>query len=97
MSYALRKRWTPDRVAKWRKTRARGMACFVSVCVLVWGGSMIAIMNLFHFLFTRILDLTYFKISLIIYPVGGLVFGLIMWIWTEASYLRAQGDSEKQP
>lgn len=83
-------KWTPESAAGWRETRAKGRRHFV----LVHG---VLIFGLFMFLTTTAIN--YFSnpedfklrdvvLRMIVNPLGGVFFGMLMWRWIEKSYAK---------
>ena len=75
-------------IHKWEKTRKMGKKKFIFYYgVLFWGlltGFLFPIIGLI--LFKKTLSLSDFIISLIIFPLGGILFGLTMWHSSEKKY-----------
>ena len=81
---------------RWEKTRAKGKFRFMLVNgSIMWGGFMILFLNAIHlFILHDPAELTYFITSLIVWPLGGLLFGLLTWNKTEASYQYFKSQKE---
>ena len=92
--------WTPERRARWEKTRRRGKIHFIWVrgagvwgilmtffaTLVQWGG--LALMSLFSSV--SALDFgQIFLINLFLCPIGGLIWGVWAWTTTENGYRRA--------
>jgi hypothetical protein len=87
--------WTAKQVTRWEKTRVKGKVRFVFVNgALSWGGFMILSTNLVHDLPKQAFDGAYFIGSLLIYPLGGILCGLLMWNRLEAAYQRNRSQEE---
>ena len=81
----------PAQVAKWEKTRARGRTRFIVVYgVLLWGLSTAALMTLVFAVQGQDDWLLRGLFIFVLFPlIGGPMFGLFLWWWTERRYSRA--------
>lgn len=92
-------RWKPENAAKWERTRSKGKLRFIFlVGGLGWGGIMVVFMNLFHDIFERgpqeSSAWAYFLVSVFLFPVGGVLWGLFTWTVTEALYQYYKSQKE---
>jgi len=86
----------PGQASRWEKTRARGKLRFMLLNgVLMWGGFMILFLNGLHsFVLHDPSERAYFVTSLVVWPFAGLLFGLLTWNRTEASYHHFRSQEE---
>ncbi len=81
-------------VEKWEKTRSIGFLKFIVIHGAVsWG----LLSGLFYFLITRLFQpatpvLKNLIISLVIFPVGGLFWGMMMWYMGEKRYKKEKHE-----
>jgi len=79
-------------INKWGKTRQMGKKKFVFYYgVLFWGlltGLLFPVIGLI--LFNKSLSLERFIFSLIVFPLGGILFGLTMWHSSEKKYQKCK-------
>ena len=75
--------------AKWERTRGKGMWRFVLLYgVLFWGGLMIITSSLYRMIIgTLVYD--NLRITVPVFLVSGLVFGLVMWLVGEYMYRKS--------
>jgi len=79
--------------ARWASIRQRGLTRFVIFNGMIgWGLSTAILFALLDTYFERkviAFDAEFIEnlvTSLIIFPVGGIVWGIVVWFWTEKSY-----------
>jgi hypothetical protein len=80
--------------AKWEKLRTKGMWYFVLLYgVLWWGGFMIIATSTYDYFFGyRGFQFEDLRRTVPIYVIGGLVFGLVMWLIGESGYTNSKDD-----
>jgi hypothetical protein len=82
---------TPARAEKWQKTREKGKSRYVFLFgVLWWGGFMTIFMSFFQYL-TRPEKFDWIQnllINLVVYMIGGFLFGVCTWSMAEKQYLK---------
>jgi len=82
-----------ENIQKWKVTREKGLARFLVLHgVLGWGLPMFIIMT-FAIYRISLEDLSQIIRSIIIWAIGGLVFGLWMWKLGERRYRKATNQS----
>lgn len=81
----------PVQVAKWERTRARGRTHFIVVYgVLLWGLGTAAVVTLLGVVQGRDDWLVGGVVAFVMFPlIGGPLFGLFLWWWTERRYSKA--------
>lgn len=80
-------------IGKWKKQRAKGIIKFDLIHgVAVWGVTTAILFSLVMPLIEK-QELSYFasfieqlKTAIIVFPLGGIVFGLWTWVWNEKIY-----------
>jgi len=78
--------------AKWEKMRAKGMWRFVLLYGVLWWGTFMIVGTSAYDYFLRHRSLSEeLYISVPVYLVGGMVFGLAMWLVGEYQYRRSTG------
>lgn len=78
--------------AKWERTRSRGMWRFVLLYgVVLWGGLMIVAVSAYSMI-TGTFVSSNLKITVPVFLVAGLVFGLAVWFVGEAMYRKSSGS-----
>jgi hypothetical protein len=78
-------------LADWRETRRRGFLHFIFIQgVLGWGGGMAIFFSIGMYIVDGLADFSKFigilKLSLIFFPIGGLVMSYWQWTESEAAY-----------
>ncbi len=82
-----------EQFAKWAITRKKGMLRFVLLYgVLGWGLITAVLYSILMWLFSDIGLHRILPLSLLIFPVGGVLWGCIMWWLSERGY-RAHASS----
>jgi len=91
-------RLTKQQKEKWERTRAKGKRKFiVNNGVIGWGlPTAFLYTSLMTFLEHRALvfDREFYEllvISVILFPIGGIAFGMWVWGWSERAYNKATG------
>ncbi len=87
------------RMQKWEKTRSKGKNNFIlKTGVLYWGISTGVLWSIFMFFQgesrTIARFLAYFIPALILFPIGGLFWGLWVWNITEKKYRKLKDQSD---
>ena len=85
-----------NRFEKWERTRSKGKWNFiVKYGVLFWGLITAVLFSLFVSLVLR--DASFFvvlPISIVLFPIGGMAWGLVMWNYTEKLYNKQKNISD---
>ncbi len=80
---------------KWEKIRNKGKMRFILVNgVVYWGVFTALLWSFFMAKMSGTPFLSYFCVAIIMFPVGGLAFGFLVWKMSEKKYLTAKGNSE---
>ena len=83
-----------ERIEKWSRTRQMGMVKYIFYFGIIgWGlvtgvmwGVLMSLMDGFSFTSD---NLRTFIVGMIIFPIGGILFGAVMWWWSEREYRKA--------
>ncbi|PZD97301.1 hypothetical protein DNH61_02805 [Paenibacillus sambharensis] len=88
-----------QQIKKWEKTRAKGLRKFVLFDgVLGWGIPTAFLYTLIVTFMDRkalVFDgeiLERLLIALVLFPIGGILYGIWVWKWTERNYRKAMGE-----
>ena len=85
----FRTQWTEKRIRLWQANRESGRTRWVlTQGVMGWGTTMFLVMTALS-LFDGTADVhlrTRLIVGMIIWPIAGLVWGMLVWSWTERSY-----------
>jgi hypothetical protein len=93
-------RWDEKSIARWERTRARGQGRYVLYTgVLGWGLSMFVVMTVLSYLqrygpvppTADSGQIALVLLNLVIWPLVGSLFGIVMWLTAEASYRSVKG------
>ncbi|MCA9323257.1 MAG: hypothetical protein KDB53_21145 [Planctomycetes bacterium] len=85
---------------QWSETRKRGKLRYVLAYGVVGWGVLTAV--LFSFIMSLMGDggtfLSYLAVSIIVFPIGGILFGSTMWTWSERKHRRRlESSGPKSP
>ena len=75
---------------KWEAIRRKGKKRYLLVQgALQWGLSTGFLWAVIMVLFSRVENpLVMFSVAMILFPIGGLLWGSLMWNWSEKGYLK---------
>jgi hypothetical protein len=80
-------RWNVERAARWEKTRAKGKYRFILLVALAWGFPMAILMTVIHeLLIHRSSIARELSINLLVFPLAGILFGILLWNRVEIAY-----------
>ncbi len=87
---------TNNQFAKWARTRGHGLLRFVLVQgMLLWGVGTAILFSLFESLVCGYKMSDCLSVSIVIFPLGGVAWGVAMWFVMESKYKKqiASGGS----
>lgn len=88
-----------NRFERWERTRAKGKWSFVLIYgVIYWGlGTALAFSVIFPLVVPNVSFMSVLPWSIIMFPLGGAVWAVIMWALSERTYQKYKASEKDAP